>query len=186
MLHPVFIKNMVSNRCKLIIIQLFKDFNLQPKEVFLGEVKLESELTKEQFQLVKLRLEQYGYSLITDNGAKIAAKIKAVLTELIEAETFDFNINLSEYIAEKLRYEYHYLSGLFSDTENISIEKYFILLKIEKAKEHLEKGQLNVGEIAYKLGYCSPSHLANQFKQITEMTPTQYKNLIQSNFTNKK
>jgi AraC-like DNA-binding protein len=73
---------------------------------------------------------------------------------------------------------------LFSDIENVSIEKYFILLKIEKSKEYLEKGQFNISEIAFKLGYSSPAHLANQFKQITDMTPTQYKNLVQSNFTN--
>ena len=175
---------MVSNRCKTTITQLFKDFNLLPKVVFLGEVQLEKEPSKEQIQLIKSRLEQFGYGLIIDNRAKLAAKIKFALVELIEAETFHLKMNLSDYLADKLSYEYHYLSNLFSDIEGLSIEKYFILLKIERSKEYLEKGELNIGEIAFKLGYSSPAHYANQFKLMAEMTPTQYKNLIQSKFKN--
>ena len=182
MLHSVFIQNMVSNRCKQIITQLFRDFNLHPKDVFLGEVRLENELTKTQYHSVNMRLEQFGYRLIVDNKAKITTKVKFVLAELFESDIFNLNVNVSQYVAEKLKYEYHYLSNLFSQTENTTIEKYLIQLKIEKAKEYIEKRELCLGEIAFRLGYSSSAHLANQFKQINGITPTQYKNLTQFKF----
>ena len=178
--NSVFIKNIVSNRCKLIITQLFKDFNLLPENVFLGEVVLQNKLSKAEIEPLKLRLEQYGYELITDNGAKITSKIKSVLADLIETESFNLEVNMSRYITDKLHYEYHYLSNLFSDIENTSIEKYYILLKIEKAKDYIDEGLLSISEIAFKLGYSSPAHLTNQFKQVTGSAPTHYKNLLQS------
>lgn len=105
-----------------------------------------------------------------------------MLAELFESDIFNLNVNLSPYVAEKLKYEYHYLSNLFSQTENTTIEKYLIQLKIEKAKEYIERRELCLGEIAFRLGYSSSAHLANQFKQINGITPTPYKNLTQYKF----
>ena len=181
--HSVFIKSMVCNRCKLVVTQLFKDFYLPPISVSLGEVVLEREPNKEELPLIKERLEQFGFELIYDNGAKIVLKVKMLLIGLLETDSFDLKLKLSGYLAEKLNYEYHYLSNLFSDVEGTTIEKYFILLKIEKVKELIEYGQNSLNEISYKLGYSSPAHMTNQFKSITGITPSQYKEF---NTTNRK
>lgn len=175
--HSVFIKSMVCNRCKLVVGQLFKDFNIPTIDVQLGEVILERELTKDELTEIKPRLEQFGFELIENNGAKIATKIKSLLIELIESGRFDLKLKLSEYLSGKLNYEYHYLSGLFSEVEGTTIEKYFILLKIEKIKELIEYGQHSLSEISHMLGYSSPAHLTNQFKSITGITPSHYKAL---------
>ncbi len=175
--NSVFIKNMVCNRCKLVVTQLFKDYNLTPIEVNLGEVLLERELTKDQTILIKERLEQFGFALIDDNRMKIIVKIKSLIIQLLEADNFDLKLKLSEYLAAELNYEYQYLSNLFSEIEGSTIEKYFIQLRIEKVKEFIEYGELSLSEISYKLGYSSPAHLTNQFKQVTGITPTHYKSL---------
>ena len=175
--NSVFIKNMVCNRCKLVVTQLFKDFNLTPIEVNLGEVLLERELTKDETTLIKKRLEQFGFALIDDNRMKIIVKIKALIIGLLEADNFDLKLKLSEYLTAELHYEYQYLSNLFSEVEGTTIEKYFIQLRIEKVKEFIEYCELSLSEISYKLGYSSPAHLTNQFKQVTGLTPTHYKSL---------
>ena len=179
--HSVFIKSMVCNRCKLVISQLFKDFNIPLVDVQLGEVILERELTKDEIAAIKPRLEQFGFELIDNNGAKIATKIKSLLIELIESGTFDLKLKLSGYLSKKLNYEYHYLSGLFSEVEGITIEKYFILLKVEKIKELIDYGQNSLSEISHMMGYSSPAHLTNQFKSVTEITPSHYKSLNKIN-----
>jgi len=173
--NSVFIKNMVCNRCKLVITQLFKDFNLTTIEVNLGEVLLEREPTKTEIILIKERLEQFGFTLIDDNRMKHSIKIKSLIIRLLEVDNFDLKLKLSEYLAAELHYEYQYLSNLFSEIEGTTIEKYFIQLRIEKVKEFIEYGELSLSEISYKFGYSSPAHLTNQFKQITGITPTSYK-----------
>ncbi|MHB8261338.1 MAG: helix-turn-helix domain-containing protein [Bacteroidia bacterium] len=179
--HSVFIKNMACNRCKLVVYQLFKDFDLPLLEVSLGEVLLARELTKSETILIKQRLEQFGFALIEDNRAKTIVKIKSLIFELLEADSFNLKLKLSVYLADKLRYEYHYLSNLFSEIEGTTIEKYFIQLRIEKVKEFIDYGELSLSEISYKFGYNSPAHLSNQFKQITGIKPTHYKALNSNN-----
>lgn len=175
--YSIFIKGMVCNRCKTEVTQLFKDFNIVPVDVQLGEVVLEQELTKEEVPLIEKHLEQFGFKVIYDNQAKVTTKIKTLLIELIESGTFDLKLKLSGYISEKLDYEYHYLSGLFSEMEGTTIEKYFIQLKIERVKELIDEGENELVEIAHKLGYSSQAHLTNQFKNITGITPSHYKSL---------
>ncbi|MCW3072640.1 MAG: AraC family transcriptional reguator [Bacteroidetes bacterium] len=175
--HSVFIKSMVCTRCKLVVTQLFKDFNIPLTDVQLGEVILEREMTEEELPLVRERLEQFGFELIHDNRAKIAMKVKTLLIELLESDSFDLKLKLSSYLAEKLGYEYHYLSNLFSEVEGTTIEKYFIQLKIEKVKELIDYGQYSLNEISFRLGYSSPAHLTNQFKSITGITPSHYKSI---------
>ncbi len=179
--YSVFIKSMVCNRCKLVISQLFKDFNLPPIEINLGEIILEREPTKTEIDSIIPRLKQFGFELITDNRAKIVVKIKSLLIGLLESDTFDLKIKVSDYLSSNVHYEYNYLSSLFSEIEDTTIEKYFIQLKIEKIKELIECDELNLGEISYKMGYSSSAHLTNQFKQVTGMTPSHYKSLNENN-----
>ena len=173
--HSVFIKNMVCNRCKMVVNQIFSDFKLTPIEVNLGEVLLERELTKAETPLLKHKLEQMGFDLIEDNRAKVTLKIKSLLIALLEADSPNLKTKLSDYLAGKLHYEYHYLSNLFSEIEGTTIEKYFIQLRVEKVKEFIDYGELSLSEISYKFGYSNPAHLTMQFKKVTGLTPTQYK-----------
>lgn len=175
--YSVFIKSMVCNRCKNAVTLLFKDFNIIPLEVHLGEVVLNDELTKVQLSEIQSKLRQLGFDLITDNRARIVVGIKFLLIKLLEADVYDLKLKLSEYLSSKLNYEYHYLSNVFSELEGTSIEKYFILLKVEKIKEHIEYGELSLSEISYAMGYSSPAHLTNQFKQIMGYTPSHYKSI---------
>ncbi len=169
---------MVSNRCKLVVTQVLADYNVAITQISLGQVFLEKEITKQQTQGLKDRLEQFGYELIDDKRAKITAGVKLLLSEAVELEPFDGQAKMSAHLSKKLGYEYHYLSNLFSEIEGITIEKYFILLKIEKVKELIEYGDLSLSAISYKLGHSSPAHLAHQFKQVTGMTPTHFKILV--------
>lgn len=181
MRNTLFIKNMVSNRCKLVVTQVLADYNIPIAQISLGQVILEKEITKQQVKGLKTRLEQFGYELIDDKRAKVTAGVKSLLSEAVEMEPFDGQTKMSEFLSKKLSYEYHYLSSLFSEIEGTTIEKYFILLKIEKVKELIEYGDLSLSAISYKLGYSSPAHLAHQFKQVTGMTPTHFKIHLISN-----
>lgn len=178
--YSVFIKSMVCDRCKTAVTQLFKDFNIIPLDVHLGEVVLEQELTKFQLSEIQPKLKLLGFDFITDNRAKIAIAIKSLLIKLLEADVYDLKLKLSEHLSVKLNYEYHYLSNVFSELEGTTIEKFFILLKVEKIKEYIEYGELSLSEISYAMGYSSPAHLTNQFKQIMGYTPSHYKSIARS------
>ena len=176
---------MVGNRCQLVVSQLLADYKIPVKEVTLGRAILEKELQKEQVPVLKEKLFQFGYELIDDKRAKITAGVKSLLLDILEGEPVDEQYKMSVYLSQRLQYEYHYLSALFSEIEGIfffflgiSIEKYFILLKIEKVKDLIEYGELSLSAIAYKMGYSSPAHMTHQFKQVTSMTPTHFKMLI--------
>ena len=173
----VFVKGMVCSRCKFVVTQLFKDLGMPPLKVYLGEVVVEKTPSGPVLKLMQEKLQSFGFELIDDNRLKSVVKIKSLLIGLLETDSFDLKIKLSEYLAEKLHYEYHYLSNLFSEVAGSTIENYFIRLKVEKVKELVEQGKLSLSEISYKLGYSSPAHLTNQFKRITGITPTGYKRL---------
>ncbi|MDQ3046868.1 MAG: AraC family transcriptional regulator [Bacteroidota bacterium] len=175
--HSVFITGMDSNHSIQVIRQLFIDFNIVPQDVLPGEVIVESELTSEEIYLIDKELQKSGFKVIHHNRLKIATKIKSLLIDLIETDTFDLKLKLSGYISSKLNYEYHYLSSLFSEMEGTTIEKYFIRLKIERVMKLIDAGNDGLAEIADKLGYSSQAHLTNQFKTITGFTPTHYKSL---------
>ena len=168
---------MFCSECKTVIKQIFKEFDLTPIEINIGEVILENELSNSEISTIQKQLKKCGFAIILDNRAKIIVAIKSLLIELLESETFDLKLKLSEYLSNKLGYEYHYLSNLFSELEETTIEKYFILLKVEKVKEYIKINKLSLSEISYKLGYSSPAHLTTQFKQVTGNTPTYYKSI---------
>jgi AraC-like DNA-binding protein len=178
MSYFLYIKNMVNPESFKAVDRIFKDAGLHPKEVSSGRVTLA--LMPEREVLTKLNelLVPLGFSIIDDNAEKIASRIKTALAELLCNKELNLKTNLSVYLSDKIHYEYHYLSTVFSDFENVSIEKYFIKLKIEKAKELIVLGDLTFSEIAYQLGYSSPAHFTNQFKQVELKSPTEYKSLL--------
>ena len=145
--------------------------------VDLGEVEIMENISVEQRQELKTALLNSGLELMDDKRAMLIEKIQNVVTEMIHYTDEAPKINYSEYISEKLDYDYTYLSNLFSEVKGITLQQFIIIHKIELAKELLLYGELNLTEISYKLHYSSVAHLSNQFKKVTGLTPSHFKQL---------
>jgi len=146
------------------------------KHVQLGQVELATEPTESQMQLFRARLQENGFELLDDKKSKIVEQIKNNIVQLVHGkEGGEMNLKLSALLSDKLKLDYHYLSTLFSSVEGITIEKYAILQRIERVKELLMYDEKSLSEIAWELGYSSVQHLSQQFKKITGLTPTQFK-----------
>ncbi len=177
----LYIRNMVCNRCIKVVEEEFGKLGLQIKNISLGEVVVETPLNEEMINKIRSVLIENGFELIEDQKIKIIERIKLLILELIrDVENIPGKINLSDYLSKKLNSDYHYLSTLFSSIENITIEHYLILQKIERAKELLKYGELTLSEIAYRLGYSSVAHLSAQFKKVTGMNANQFKSLTKN------
>jgi AraC-like DNA-binding protein len=168
---------MISDRCKLAVKEELKKLGLHFIVVDLGEVEIMEDMTREQQVQLQLGLTSAGLELMDDKKAVLIEKIKNVITQMIHHSEELPKVNYSDYISEKLDYDYTYLSNLFSAVKGITIQQFIIIHKIERAKELLFYDELNLTEIAYKLHYSSVAHLSNQFKKITGLSPTQYKQL---------
>ena len=155
----------------------FQKAGLQPLSIELGEVELQKKPTDDELEKLNEDLNKLGFGIIDDKKSRIIEKIKNSIVEHIHHKS-DGNlpVNLSDYLARQLHYDYTYLSNLFSEVEGISIEKYFIAQKIEKVKELLKYDELSLSEIADRLGYSSVAYLSNQFKKQTGLSPFFYKN----------
>jgi len=162
----LYIKNMVCDRCILVVRQQLDKIGLSYKNIRLGEVELADSTSKEKLQALKDQLPDLGFEVLDDKKSNIAEKIKTAIIQLIQSENEEsLTIKLSVLLHEKLQMDYHYLSSLFSSIEGITIEKYVILQRIEKAKELLIYDELSLGQIADKLSYSSVQHLSQQFKK---------------------
>lgn len=177
MATTLYIKNMVCNRCKIVVRQELEKLGLHPEKIELGEVVLaEAALTGEQFERIDHALLAVGFERIDDRKARMIEAIKKkVIQKIHGVDQIDRKFNWSDIIAEELHYDYAYLSTLFSSVEGITLEQYIIRQKIEKAKELLLYDEFNLSEIASKLGYSSVAHLSAQFKKITGFTPSELK-----------
>jgi len=174
----LFVKNMVCNRCIKVVREELNKIGVKIKSITLGEVETELPVNKLPLKKISEVLLENGFELIEDSKAKIIEKIKNEIISVIQQyEKIDLDtINLSEPLSKKLMKDYSYLSSLFSNTEGITIEHYTILQKIEKAKELLKYGELTLSEISYRLGYSSVQHLSRQFKNVSGLTASEYKN----------
>lgn len=167
---------MVCNRCIMVVEQRLRALSLPFETVQLGEVTMQAPPTDAQFDLLKKDLNLLGFDLLDDRKASVVSQIKSCIIRYIHCDDDAvLNKKLSVILAEKLNADYNYLSSLFSSIEGLTIEKYVILQRIERAKELLAYNELNVNEIAYKLCYSSVQHLSQQFKKVTGLTPSQYK-----------
>src|SRR4051812_42553931 len=166
---------MVSNRCKLAVKEELKKLGLHYIVVDLGEVEIMEDLTLEQQQQLQVGLLSSGLELMDDKKSMIIEKIKNVITEMIHHSDDLPRMNYSDFISEKLNYDYTYLSNIFSEIKGITIQQFIIFHKIERVKELLFYGEMNLTEISFKLHYSSVAHLSNQFKKITGLTPSEYK-----------
>lgn len=171
------IKYMVSNRCKLVVKEELKKLGLHFIVVDLGEVEIMEDITAEQRQQLKNALLQSGLELIEDKKSIIIEKIKTTIIEMVHYSDTLPKVNISDYLSQKLNYSPAYLANLFSEVQGTTIQQFIFSHKIERVKELIIYGELNITEIAYKMNYSSVAHLSHQFKKITGLTPTHFKNL---------
>lgn len=168
---------MVSQRCKMVVKGELKKLGLHFIIVDLGMVEIMENLNAEQKKLLEKNLLVHGLELMDDKKSILIEKIKNVVVEMIHYSEEIPQVNYSDFISEKLHYDYTYLSNIFSKVKGMTIQQFIILHKIEMVKELLLYDELNLTEISYKLHYKSVSHLSKQFKKITGLTPSFYKNL---------
>lgn len=173
----IYIKNMVCNRCRMVVRNELEQRGLEPLIVELGEAELKNELSDAGKKELGEALHQLGFELIDDKKSRLIERIKTIIIELVHQKNSEMNTNLSELLAEQLHHDYHYLSNLFSEVEGSTIEKYFIAQKIERVKELLVYDELSLSEIAYQLNYSSVAYLSSQFKKVTGLTPSYFKNI---------
>ncbi|WP_291133098.1 helix-turn-helix domain-containing protein [Flavobacterium sp. UBA7682] len=173
----LYIKYMVSLRCKMLVKEELKNLRLHFTTVELGVVEIMEDITNEKREKLKAALLESGLELMDDKKAMLIEKIKIVITEMIHYNEELPKVNYSEYISKIMGYDYTYLANIFSEVKGITIEHYIIAHKIEKVKELLLYDELNLTEISYRMNYSSVSHLSTQFKKVTGLTPTFFKNL---------
>ncbi len=177
MLH---IRNMESGRCKAMVKNELNKLGLHYKTVELGEVELKENISREKLQLIDIALRDAGLELMNDKKSHLIEKIKTAIYQLIYLSDDLPKPNFSDYISKKVNHDYNYVSNLFSGAQGITIEKYIIAQKIERVKELLVYCELSLSDIAYKLQYSSVAHLSNQFKKVTGLTPTFFRQLRNS------
>ena len=173
----LYVKYMVSLRCKIVVRDELKKLGLENAFVDLGVVEIPGNITAEQQDQLQANLRKSGLELLDDTRSILIERIKNVIIEMIHYSDEMPKVNYSDYISEKLGYDYTYLSNIFSEVKGTTIQQFIIMHKIEKVKELLLYDELNLTEISYKLHYSSVAHLSNQFKKVTGLSPTFFKQL---------
>ena len=173
----LFLKYMVSIRCKMLVKTELDKLGIPYKTVELGEADIEEDISTEKWNELNTALKRSGIELMDDKKSILIEKIKNVIVELVHYSEERLEINFSDYLSQKLNHDYTYLANLFSESQGITIEHFHILHKIERVKELLIYDELNITEIAWKLDYSSVGHLSNQFKKITGLTPSFFKKI---------
>ena len=168
---------MVSLRCKMIVKEELKKLNIKYKIVDLGLVETENDISNEERELIKKNLLRTGLELLDDKRSILIERIKNTITELIHYSDELPKVNYSDYIEEKLGYDYTYLANIFPEITGITIQQFIIINKIERVKELILYNELSLSEIAFKLHYSSVAHLSNQFRKVTGLSPTEFKKI---------
>jgi AraC-like DNA-binding protein len=173
----LYIKYMVSHRCKIMVKEELKKLGLHFVIVELGMVEILEDITSEKREQLKINLDKSGLELLDDKRSILVESIKIVIIEMIHYSEEELKINYSDYISEKLGYDYTYLANVFSEVKGITIQQFIILNKIERVKELILYDELSLSEISFRLNYSSAAHLSNQFKKITGLTPAYFKGI---------
>jgi YesN/AraC family two-component response regulator len=168
---------MVSERCKMAVKEELKKLGLHFIVVDLGEVELMETISGNQLEELKKGLLSSGLQLMDDKKAVLIEKIKNTIVEMVHHSDEVIKVNFSNYLSEKLNHDYTYLANLFSEVQGTTIEQFLISHKIERVKELIIYGELNITEIAWKMNYSSVAHLSNQFKKMTGLSPSHFKQL---------
>ncbi len=173
----IYIKNMVCDRCKMVVKSELEQLGLHPVTVELGEVELKEELSGEDKERMILRFRELGFELIDDKKSRLIERVKNLVVELVHHSGEQLNMNVSDYLTQSIPIEYNYLSNLFSEVEGTTIEKFYISQRIERVKELLVYDELSLSEIADQMGYSSVAYLSTQFKKVVGLTPSHFKSI---------
>lgn len=173
----LYIKNMVCNRCIMVVDDLLRGHGIAPVSVRLGEVVLVEKLPEGKKRELSGELSRLGFELIDDRRTRLIEQVKNTIIQLVHRENGYLKTNLSDYIAGRVNHDYSYVSNLFSEVEGTTIEKYYIAQKIERVKELLVYDEMTAGEIADMMNYSSAAHMSSQFKKVTGLTPSHYKQI---------
>ena len=178
----ILIRNVVCDRCKMVIQNLLDELDLKPLAVYLGEVDFGDKIIDgDMLEKFRQQIIPLGFEIISDKKTRLIENIKKQVIALVQQPQASEKVKLSGYLSGKLFHDYTHLSNLFSTVEGVTIEQYFINQKIEKTRELLVYDELSLTEIADRLGYSSVAHLSRQFKKVTGMTPSQFKQMRASN-----
>jgi len=167
----------------MVVQQVFENLGYSPVRISLGNVETANPISEDELEKLRKTLLSYGFELIDDTKSRIIEKIKNTIIQSIHHTSEDLKVNYSEYIESHINRDYAYLSSLFSELEGTTIEKYIILQKIERVKELLVYDELTLSEIAYKMGYSNVAYLSSQFKKITGLTPSHFKQVKENKRT---
>jgi YesN/AraC family two-component response regulator len=173
----LYLKYMVSIRCKMLVKAELEKLGLHYRRVELGEAEIEENISLEKWTELNTALKKSGIELMDDKKSILIERIKNVIVELVHYSEDPLEINFSDFLSQKLQHDYTYLANLFSESQGVTIEHFLIVHKIERVKELLVYNELNVTEISWKMGYSSVAHLSNQFKKITGLTPSFFKKI---------
>ena len=183
--QKLVIKNMSCHCCLKVVRTLLEEQGLNVNDIMLGEVDVSYDPETIDINTISKILEKNGFELVTNREGQLVEQIKATIIELVHHTTFNAMVRNSDFLVEKFNLSYQYISGIFSKHANTTIEKFIILQKIEKAKELIQYGELNLSEIAFMMGYSSVQYLSTQFKNVTGISvsefkkdPTKYRNAI--------
>ncbi|MEZ0487575.1 helix-turn-helix domain-containing protein [Fibrella aquatica] len=179
-LQELFIKNMVCDRCIWVVRTELERLGFSVARVELGKAVIEDRTDAQSppdLTIISPMLERHGFSLLTDKTTRVVNQVKTLIIELIQSGRIaELRTTLSDYLSDNVGLDYAHLSHLFSTTENLTIEKFWILQRVERAKELLSYNEIPISDISKQLGYSSVAYLTNQFKQITGLTPAAYRN----------
>ena len=168
---------MVCIRCKMVVKDELTKLGLHYTSVELGEAEIQENISAGLHDQIKAALLKSGLELMDDKKSILIQKIKNVIIELVHYSEEPLTIKFSEYLSQKLNHDYTYLANLFSEVQGTTIEKFLITHKIERVKELLVYDELNLTEISYRMHYSSVAHLSAQFRKVTGLTPTHFKQL---------
>jgi len=172
------IRNMVCDRCRAAVARVMENQGLAVKHIELGEVDLLREVPYHEREALRVALQAQGFDLVDDLDAVSIARIKAAIIQLVHHDgEMKGRVKLADHLSALLHKEYSGLSALFTQVEGITIEQYFLLQRLERVKELIKYGELTMSEIADRAGFSSVAHLSTQFKKLTGMTPTAFKEI---------
>jgi len=177
-IDTIHIKGMVCPRCSKVVDQICDDLGLKVENIKLGEINLREKIGKEKRETLRIALQKEGFEMLDDKRNILINNIKTTLIHLIQNdEAIPDNTNLSNFLSEKFKYDYSYISNLFTATEGRTIEKYLISLRIERVKELLIYNELTLDEIAFTMHYSSTAYLSSQFKRVIGISPSQFRKM---------
>jgi len=173
----LYVKYMVSNRCMMAVKEELKKLGLHFILVELGEVEIMEDISPDQREQLTKGLRASGLELMDDKRAILIEKIKNIIVEMVHHSDEIIKVNFSDYLSEKLNHDYTYMANIFSEVQGTTIEHFIISHKVERIKELIVYDELNISEIAWKMNYSSVAHLSNQFKKVTGLSPSHFKQM---------